>query len=110
MTKCPCCGFREGSGNPLEIARTLRLNKSERAMFGVFASRFGAFLSTRELADAVYADHPDGGPEHADSCIHVAMSRFKSKVAASGLEIDTQPGPGGGRRMVWAKTGRAAKK
>lgn len=79
-------------------------------MFGVFASRFGSLLTSREIADAVYADHPDGGPEYADISIAVTLMRFRKKLIGTGLEIDARAGPGGGRRMVWAKTGRAAKK
>ncbi|MER9628410.1 hypothetical protein [Mesorhizobium sp. M0296] len=90
--------------------KTLRLTNTERAMFGVFARSFGRFLSSREIVDGTYANDPNGGPINADNCIAVALVKFRKKLGAVGLEIDAVPGPGGGRRMVWAKTGRAAKK
>lgn len=110
MSACPCCGFRDGSGNPKEIAKTLRLTKAERAMFGVFASRFGSFLTAQDIASAVYADDPNGGPLWADSCVAVFMGNFRTKLRAKGLDIEARLGRQGGRRMIWAKTGRAAKK
>ncbi|MDX8492949.1 winged helix-turn-helix domain-containing protein [Mesorhizobium sp. VK22B] len=110
MNACPCCGFREGSGNPFQIVRTLRLTRHERAMFQVFAENFGTFLTGPQLVDAMYADDPTGGPDTAENSISVRMKVFREKLRKGGLDIDVRQGRGGGRRLVWAKTGRAARK
>lgn len=110
MNACPCCGFREGSGNPADIARKLRLSWQQRAMFDVFAGNFGKFISGRQIADVIYADDPDGGPVNAENVISVPMPSFREKLRKHGLDIDTKLGRGGGRRMVWAKSGRTARK
>ncbi|RJT42032.1 winged helix family transcriptional regulator [Mesorhizobium waimense] len=110
MSACPCCGFREGTGSPVEIGKTIRLTRKERALFAIFAGNFGKFLSAGEIVDVLYADDPDGGPEMAENSLSVGMRNFKEKIRARGLDIDVKLGRGGGRRMTWAKTGRAAKK
>lgn len=110
MNSCPCCGFKEGTGNPFQIARMLRLTRKERALFDIFANNFGRFISSSDIVGAMYADDPDGGPDTAENSLCVGMPKFKEKLRTRGLDIDVKRGRGGGRRMVWAKTGRAAKK
>ncbi|TIW90592.1 MAG: winged helix-turn-helix domain-containing protein [Mesorhizobium sp.] len=110
MTKCPCCGFREGTGNPREIAKTLKLTTSERAIFDFLAGRFGEIMSAQDIAGGIYADDADGGPLYAESCVGVFVMGLRRKLRTVGLDVEGRPGRNGGRRLVWAKTGRAAKK
>jgi DNA-binding winged helix-turn-helix (wHTH) protein len=40
-----------------------------------------------ELADAVYSDDPEGGPEHANTVLRVMVARLRRKLTGTGWTI-----------------------
>lgn len=101
MNACPCCGFTAGKKTPVEIAELVSLSRLERVIFDTLAAQFGRFVPGPALADAVYADDPDGGPFSAVSCVGVRTISLRKKIEPFGLVIDGRTGPNGGRRMTW---------
>ncbi len=43
----------------------------------VLAANPGRLMTAHEIADAVWASNPDGGPSNADVCIRVAIWRMR---------------------------------
>lgn len=97
---CPCCK-QEVAVLPLDgLFTVLRLGPVEERIARVLARRRGEWLTTDELVDAVYSNHPDGGPEYAGASIGVIFHRLKNILKPFDIKLEGHQGPGGGRRMA----------
>lgn|GEM_PF-1322802 len=110
---CPCCGAAvEGRPDPATIIAALPLTLLRRRLCGALADRFGTFVSMQHLADVVYGDDPNGGPDEAAGVLRQFIHQERPKLRKHGLAIEAH-GPNVGYRMIWAddapaETGRGA--
>ena len=86
MQTCPCC---DGTG---EIPEDFRLTRQQQMIFDAVKARPRSSL---ELADIVYADDPDGGPENADRVVWVQVWQMNKKFAKYGFRLRGGGGRGG---------------
>lgn len=84
MANCPTCGRQLQGSMPIHLAAAMMPPVMERIVL-VLASAGG--LSRRELADRVYADDPDGGPDTAENCISSTINIYRGRLAATGWRI-----------------------
>jgi hypothetical protein len=100
---CPCCGqlVTEAVRDPKVVLALVHLSPLQRRIADVLARRFGRWCTPAVLADAVYADDPDGGPEHARIAIAVHTGFLRKRLEKTPLDIEGLRGAAGGRRMVW---------
>lgn len=87
---CPCCSQVLPATRQLQFyypdvlynGKLARLHPFE---FRILQAGYRQRLSTRELADAVYADRSDGGPLHAADTLAVTIFRMNKKIKRLGL-------------------------
>lgn len=74
----------------------------QRKIVNVLVSRFGRPISRAELADRVYDDRPDGGPDTAANILSAQMAHIRKnpEFARLGMAIDAVYGEG--VRLRWA--------
>lgn len=65
-----------------------------------FIAKHPEGVSRAEVADYVYADHHDGGPEHSLTCISTAINQMNRSLAKSGLQIKSSRGHGARYRLI----------
>ena len=75
---CPCCG-QAVAVDPVTATRAA-LTPMQRAIFDIVMRRPG--LSRERLADVVYADDPQGGPDFAGSVISVHIMQANKRSRA----------------------------
>jgi hypothetical protein len=82
MLRCPTCnGSRE-----IEPQAPVPLAPLEFAIWDVVRrSKYG--LDATAIADKVYANRYDGGPEFARTCVHLTIRRANRRLAAAGQQI-----------------------
>lgn len=100
---CPCCGqsVTEAVRDPKVVLALVHLSPLQRRIADALARRFGRWCAPTDLADAVYADDPDGGPEYARTSIAVHTAVLRKRLEKTPLDIEGLRGAAGGRRMVW---------
>jgi hypothetical protein len=82
MVRCPCCNGR----GEIEPASPVPLAPLEFAIWDVVRrSRHG--LDAAAIANKVYADRIDGGPEFARTCVHLTIRRANRRLSAAGQQI-----------------------
>jgi hypothetical protein len=84
---CPCCGTPVNA-LPLEQAM-LSLTPLMQRIVRQVERRPG--ISRAALADAVYADDPDGGPMWAEKTVSVTIAQQRDKLAAAGWQLVSRP-------------------
>lgn len=93
--KCPCCGRPAPEGDLVwnAEARTLvgrghsiRFPRKQAKLFDALWRQRHRHLSNRELADIVYADDRDGGPDDP-KIISVHAWHLRRRIAAFNLNI-----------------------
>jgi DNA-binding response OmpR family regulator len=60
----------------------------------LYERRYGAPVTRRDIADALYGDDPDGGAMCTDGSISKFLSDARPKLAALGCRIETNWGRG----------------
>lgn len=95
--KCPYCGGQL-STESIESDMAEVTSPTARAVFRTMAPRAGKWFTTDELADAVWAADPNGGPDHWRTCIAHAIRINKGRL--HDWRIESRRGPGGGYRIV----------
>lgn len=83
MTHCPCCGQVV---MPDAIPGAEDGSPTFRRIVAVLHRAGGHWLPGVDLADAVYADDPDGGPETALSTISVIIRRDRHRLRGWRIE------------------------
>jgi DNA-binding response OmpR family regulator len=89
MNVCPNCGFRHGEHGFGEGLSCLALPRYERIVLTRLIAARGGWVSNAQLVDAIYGDHPDGGPETAPRMVWCHTSKLNKKVKRIGWRIDT---------------------
>lgn len=111
LDRCPCCdGPLVGSELKwLPDARVLvwdgsaaRLSKNEACFFEALwkARRSGRILQGRELAEIVWGDDPNGGPDSFLKGLGVLAYDVRLKIKGSGITVTGDAGSTGGYRLV----------
>lgn len=109
--ECPCCGAPMASRPPAEALRYGRLPPLVRRVVDVLLRSYPRTMSFRRLADLVYADDPNGGPDQAERCLSSSIAQARHEIAKTGWRIG---GASGYREAIgiWpleAKPGAEAK-
>lgn len=75
----------------LEALEYVPMSKLPRRILGELIRCYPRRVSATKLADAVYWDDPNGGPEHADESINVTISRdLRPRLARLGWGVGRQ--------------------
>lgn len=92
---CPTCGAATESAMPVNSLADLQLGSVEREIVAALVSVFPRHMLTERLADRVYADHPDGGPETGGRSLQVTICRLRKRLQPYGWTIPKgRSGPG----------------
>ena len=101
--RCPCCGA------PVRVEAWKKalsvLTPQQRRIAEIVASRPG--IRMIEVADLVYADDPDGGPEWAEASLAVQTCRANARLAPFGFAIRAGRGCRNGYRVTKIGEGAA---
>jgi len=96
MTACPTCGA------PLADVQVERdLPPGLRALLGEIRRAGALGITTRQLADRLWAHDPSGGPDDAEKAVRARVARLNPMLARHGLRVTTTPatGPNAVRRL-----------
>lgn len=101
VVRCQCCG-QEIADFDLEAALfRLRLSGTQETIVRTLFQRRDIFVKAGQLADAVYANDINGGPEDPESVIRSTVFHLRKRLKAVGLTIGSRFGPPGGYRLEW---------
>lgn len=96
MTRtCPCCG-QAVETDPLEAARAA-LSPMQRKVLEAVIRCPG--ISAVEIADLVYADHPDGGPLTAEIAVRTFAFYANRRLKAFGFRMRAKGSGTNGYRL-----------
>jgi DNA-binding response OmpR family regulator len=95
MTPCPCCGAPVDAADLKTVRETIRWTDTEQRVVDAFTRWPGRRFSRSALADLVYAEHKDGGPDWAINAMSVYVNRVRKKLRPTGWTIASRSGPGG---------------
>jgi DNA-binding response OmpR family regulator len=96
---CPTCGqIVKDAPRIDEAIAALRLVGIQKQIVLALASARGRYLSLDELAQIVYLDDPEGGPETASRSIYVQINKLRKKFNHWGARIE---GKGAHRNGYW---------
>lgn len=70
------------------LADRLALQRRQRQILLELAGA-RSFISVTRLADRIWQDDPDGGPDDAEGCLHAHVSRLRKSLAGQGFTIIT---------------------
>lgn len=101
---CPCCGQRVASP-PLDmLIDHYGINGLQEAILRAVWAGKGYPVPTERILERMYADDPDGGPkeDRQYAALKESMSRLRSRLAGSGVGIESA-GPSGGWRLMFAQ-------
>lgn len=96
MTACPTCGA------PLADVQVERdLPPGLRALLGEIRRAGELGITTRRLADRLWAADPNGGPDDAEKAVRARVARLNPMLARHNLRVVTTPatGPNAVRRL-----------
>ena len=85
--KCPCCN---GSGEIVPQAPVYLSRMQSRIWH--FVRRSGDGISSENLIDRIYADHPDGGPLNARRSIWVTIVAANKRLSEARQRIVARGG------------------
>jgi hypothetical protein len=85
--KCPCCGQQIDGEVPAKALASVPLRPTARRIIDALASVYPRGLSARQIADRVYADDPNGGPESAEDAMSVHMHRARPIIQGYGWTV-----------------------
>ena len=99
MTRnCPCCGAPVAAPTPLDDAlRAARLSARQVELVRLIARWPGK--SAPELADLLYRDAADGGPDYATEVVRVQLHFARKRLAETPLRIVCGMGSRSGYRL-----------
>lgn len=107
---CPFCGgpiagdevkWVQGGRILSRGGLSVQLSKNQAAIFEFLWNRRNTanYYTVQQLADHVYRDDPDGGPDWVASCIHVMIFRIRVRTAGFGFTLPASRGRGAGYRI-----------
>lgn len=98
VMRCQCCG--QEVQFDLEAAMVAgRLTPLECVILRIIDKADGFWLTAQQIADAVYADRADGGPDWARSNVIERIHAIRKKLSTTGIEIEGRTHCG--YRLVW---------
>ncbi|WP_295805918.1 helix-turn-helix domain-containing protein [uncultured Nitratireductor sp.] len=103
--RCPCCGGMMPPGAvPREeiVGRLETTSQVFRDAVRRLAWRPGHQLTSYELAEYIWKDDPNGGPDTADAVVRVTIRRERHHLEPLGWRIERRAGHGGGYRLILA--------
>ncbi|CDZ43063.1 Hypothetical protein NGAL_HAMBI1146_58360 [Neorhizobium galegae bv. officinalis] len=89
LPTCVACGQLITSGHLVIDPFTISMPRRVRRVLAALLAAKGAFLTTENLADQVYWDDPDGGPEGAIENIHSYVHKLRKIVSDRGVIIES---------------------
>lgn len=90
--KCPCCGG-EMESTP-EVTLDAGLTPLELAIMTAMVSAYPRGLTRRQLANIVYSDDPNGGPDTAEKAMSVYLYYIRAKIKPLGWHVGGRSGRG----------------
>ncbi len=98
---CPCCQQRVTAPTLEVIVSNYGLAPLEAKVLSAIWAAKGLPVSTEKVFTEMYSDDPDGGPSSSKmySAFKVALSRLRSKIRGSGVNVENV-GYGQGYRLV----------
>jgi hypothetical protein len=88
---CPCCGQQTEALSPFLIARAYQLPAQQEAILNRVWQAKGNTVTAESMMAAMYADDPDGGPEHEAGRKHVQNQLSLLRRAIRGCGVDIEP-------------------
>ncbi|WP_428029789.1 helix-turn-helix domain-containing protein [Ancylobacter sp.] len=92
---CPTCGQPMRAGTDVKALTGLARGPVSRAILDTLVESYPASIEGRRLAEAVWGDDPDGGPNWPAGSLFILMRRLRLKLGPLGWTI-TSTGPGRG--------------
>lgn len=80
---CPTCGQVLPPPRP----QGLTLTPVQRHILELVQRAGSHGISSRAIVDTLYADDPDGGPEHALRCVYVQVVNLNHQLRPKGFEV-----------------------
>lgn len=83
---CPCCRRPFDPGwIPVEALPALFRGRIQTRLLSHLIEHFGAPRSVHQIADAIYSDAIDGGPEWAEQSVQVMVATMRRKMRDAGV-------------------------
>lgn len=109
---CPVCGGALVGGDVRWLAGarilsrgalSVHLSKNEASLFDYLWQHrdTGHLYTAQQLADHVYRDDPDGGPDEAAVIIRIVVFRLRFRIAGFGVTVSASRGTGAGYRIAY---------
>lgn len=89
MTTCPNCGCRLHERSVGDDFEGVHFPEKQRRILKVLVEARGGTVPFERLVDAMYYDHPDGGPEYAKTCLGVRITHMRKVLKPLGYQIFT---------------------
>lgn len=89
MTACPCCGQAVDKPSLAVISALAGLSRFEHRVLEAIWNARGEPLTPNQIADAVWHDDIDGGPEDAPMNVRILVHRLRKKLEPAGISILT---------------------
>lgn len=101
---CPCCGQAVPDLPRLDsVIVGAGLSGQLKQLFVILSASRGRYLSYRDLAQIMFGDREDGGPDNAEGHIRVLVNHLRREIAGYFVKIDTSPGRRGSHaRLIWS--------
>jgi DNA-binding response OmpR family regulator len=99
---CPCCGGRISGTDLKTLLTAIRWTKTETRIIETLVGHPTRTFTRAQLADAVYADHADGGPDSAENVLSVLVGRIRKKLTGTGWTVTGRHGVHGCYRIARA--------
>lgn len=100
LSSCPCCGQPIDGLGPVEAAYRISGHFGRIVEAIARFGRSGRPVNAFEVAEVVYADDPDGGPDDPTNGIRVLIWKRRPQFRAYGWDLEHASGRGGGYRIV----------
>ena len=119
LDHCPCCGatlvdcdlmWRPDARVLINGSRAVALSRQETKVFDLVWLAKGNIVTAAAIIDALWAHDPSGGPDAAERCAAVYVSRINKKIRPLGVQLKGGQCQGGYRRrfLERAKTSPAS--
>lgn len=102
---CPCCGQTTDFPDPAKLVAALPMGGVKRRMMNALLQHFGCFVNRDRLADLVYGDQLDGGPDNPGNVFSILKGQLNIQLAAVSLNIEGRFASG--YRLTWLAQARA---
>lgn len=89
---CPCCGKPINGAAPIDSLVTARLSPEQLRIIDALASAYPRGITRRVLADIVFADDPNGGPDSAENQMSVQMHWMRPTLRQLGWTVGVRKG------------------